>query len=66
MSELMNDGYMTHHSRILYSKQQFKASMAETSKKAKSKDHLQALKRRIELWASGELLDLLKTELHIK
>ena len=40
--------------------------MAETSKKAKSKDHLQALKRRIELWASGELLDLLKTELHIK
>ena len=34
--------------------------LKKPSKKSKSKDHQKALERFIELWASGELLDLLK------
>ena len=34
--------------------------LQEPSKNSKSKDHLRALESLVELWASGELLDLLK------
>ena len=37
-----------------------KLLLQKPSKNSKSKDHLKALERRIELWTTGDLLDLLK------
>ena len=34
--------------------------LAKPSQKSKSKDHLRALERRLELWESGEVMELLK------
>ena len=36
--------------------------LQKPSKRSKSKEHLIALERRIELWKSGEFLELLKEE----
>ena len=34
--------------------------LQKPSHKSKSKDHLRALERRLELWESGEIMELLK------
>ena len=40
--------------------------LQKPSKESKSKDHLEALERRMELWQSGDLLELLQESLTIQ
>ena len=40
--------------------------LQKPSKESKSKDHLKALKRRMELWQSDDLLELLQESLTIQ